>query len=221
MTWLLHLMASPRGAQSASAEVATTYIQALVEADSSIEVDLLNVWDEDLPEFGLDEINAKYAGIYGAPLTERQRNAWDTLAPLVERIVRADELVISVPMWNFGIHYRLKHFIDLVSQKDYLFGFDEAGFSGLASARALLICSRGLNFATGTDTPEAAFDHQKSYMLMWLKFIGITDVRTVTLEQLVFGSEADAASRAAARHAVLALARAVADVIEDAAHNVK
>lgn len=138
-------------------------------------------------------------------MTDRQALAWGALRPLVDRIVRADEIVISVPMWNFGIPYRLEHFIDLVSQKDYLFRFDERGFSGIATARALLICSRGLNFATGTDTPEAEFDHQKSYMLMWLKFIGITDVRTVTLEQLVFGSEADAASRAAARLAVLDL----------------
>lgn len=208
MTRLLHLMASPRGEQSASTEVATAYIDALLTSDPAIVVDRLNVWEEDLPEFGLEEINAKYAGIYGRPLTERQKSAWDTLAPLVERIVRADEIVISVPMWNFGIPYRLKHFIDLVSQKDYLFRFAEAGFSGMAGARGLLICSRGLNFATGTDTPEADFDHQKSYMLMWLKFIGITDVRTVTLEQLVFGSEADAASRATAKAAVLDLARA-------------
>lgn len=205
MTRLLHLMASPRRGESASAEVATTYINALRLADMSIEVDVLNVWEEHLPEFGLEEINAKYAGISGTQLTDRQALAWDALGPLVDRIVRADEIVISVPMWNFGIPYRLKHLIDLVSQKDYLFRFDERGFSGIATARALLICSRGLNFATGTDTPEAEFDHQKSYMLMWLKFIGITDVRTVTLEQLVFGSEADAASRAAARLAVLDL----------------
>lgn len=141
------------------------------------------------------------------PLTDRQRAAWETLAPLVERIVRADEIVLSVPMWNFGIPYKLKHLIDLVSQKYYLFRFDDAGFAGMAHAKALLVCSRGLNFATGTDTPEAEFDHQKSYMLMWLKFIGITDVRSVTLEQLVFGSEADAASRATANAAVLRLAR--------------
>jgi FMN-dependent NADH-azoreductase len=69
-------------------------------------------------------------------------------------------------MWNFGIPYRLKHFIDPVSQNDYLFRFDERGFSGIATTRALLISSRGLNTATGTDTAEAAFDHQKSYMLM-------------------------------------------------------
>lgn len=205
MTRLLHLIASPRRDRSASVEVATTYINALRLADVSIKVDVLNVWDEHLPEFGLDEMNAKYAGIYGIPRTDRQALAWDSLAPLVDRIVQADEIVISVPMWNFGIPYRLKHFIDLVSQKDYLFRFDERGFSGIATAKALLICSRGLNFATGTDTPEAEFDHQKSYMLMWLKFIGVTDVRTVTLEQLVFGSDADTASRTAAKRAVLDL----------------
>lgn len=206
MTRLLHIVGSPRHEQSASREVARTYIAALRNVDPMLDVDTLDVWEEDLPEFGIEEMNAKYAGIYGVPLTARQQTAWDILAPLVDRIISADEIVLSVPMWNFGIPYRLKHLIDLVSQKDYLFRFDDAGFSGMAHAKALLICSRGLNFATGADTPEAEFDHQKSYMLMWLKFIGITNVRSVTLEQLVFGSEADAASRRAANAAVVQLA---------------
>jgi FMN-dependent NADH-azoreductase len=75
MTKLLHLMASPRRGGSASAEVATTYIDALRLADISIEVDVFNVWDEDLPEFGLDESNARYAGVSGMPLTGRQKTA--------------------------------------------------------------------------------------------------------------------------------------------------
>ena len=208
MTRILHVIASPRGLQSASTAVATTYIDALRAADPSIEVDILNVWEEDLPEFGIEAINAKYAGISGTPLSIEQKAAWKKLAPLVERIIRADELVISVPMWNYGIPYRLKHFVDLVTQKDYLFRFDETGFSGIATARALLICTRGVNYATGTATPEAEFDYQKSYMLTWLRFIGIADVRTVTLEQLLFGSDAESASRAAGVAAVLSLAAA-------------
>ncbi|MDN3556887.1 NAD(P)H-dependent oxidoreductase [Halomonas maura] len=44
----------------------------------------------------------------------------------------ADILVLSVPLWNFTISYKLKHFIDLVSQMEIFFSFGpEAGFSGL------------------------------------------------------------------------------------------
>jgi FMN-dependent NADH-azoreductase len=113
----------------------------------------------------------------------------------------------SVPMWNFGIPDRLKHFIDLVTQKDYLFRFDETGFSGMATAKALLVCTRGTNYATGTDTAESEFDYQKAYMLSWLRFIGVTDVRTITLEQLLFGTEAEAASIAAGKATAIELAK--------------
>ncbi len=205
MTHILHLVGSPRTTVSASREIANVYIEHLSSL-SNCTVDTLDVWKEHLPEFDEEAMNAKYAGILGKPLTERQQHAWATLAPVVERILKADILVVSVPMWNFGIPYRLKHFIDLVSQKDYLFRFDANGFTGMASAKVVLVCARGLNFATGTDTPEAEFDHQKSYMLMWLKFIGLTDVDTITLEQLVFGSEADAAARAKAKTIALQLA---------------
>ncbi len=207
MTRLLHLIGSPRGALSASTTVATTYIDARVRADPSIAVDRLDVWEEDLPHFGIEAMSAKYAGITGTPLTAEQQNAWDTLAPLVDRIISADELVISIPMWNFGIPYRLKHFIDLVTQKDFLFRFDETGFSGMATGKALLVCTRGTNYATGTDTPESEFDYQKAYMLTWLRFIGITDARTITLEQLLFGTEAAAASIAAGKASAIELAK--------------
>jgi FMN-dependent NADH-azoreductase len=206
MTHILHIMGSPRTNDTASGEVARTYINAYASNAANCEIDTLDVWKEHLPDFDEEVMNAKYAGIYGQALTERQQHAWATLAPLVERIVGADVIVLSVPMWNFGIPYRLKHFIDLVSQKDYLFRFDETGFSGMANAKVVLVCSRGLNFATGTDTPEAEFDYQKSYMLMWLKFIGLADIETITLEQLVFGSEADASARAGANEIAVQLA---------------
>jgi FMN-dependent NADH-azoreductase len=207
MTKLLHLIGSPRGVLSASTAVATTYIDALVQANPTIEVDRLDVWDLDLPHFGVEAISAKYSGIAGLPLTVDQQNAWDKLSPLVDRIISADELVISVPMWNFGIPYRLKHFIDLVTQKDYLFRFDETGFTGMATAKALVVCTRGTNYATGTDTPESEFDYQKAYMLTWLKFIGVTNVRTITLEQLLFGTEAKATSIAAGKATAIELAK--------------
>ena len=41
---------------------------------------------------------------------------------------------------------------------------------------------------------------------MWLKFIGIREVHTIVLEQLLFGSEIDAAARAEAKQAAANLA---------------
>ena len=46
--------------------------------------------------------------------------------------------MFAVPLWNFGIPYKLKHLIDLVTQKDLLFSFDGQAFGGLLSGRKAL-----------------------------------------------------------------------------------
>jgi FMN-dependent NADH-azoreductase len=198
MRRILHIVGSPRTSISASRKVCEAFVSGVASRYPQAEVDVLDVWSEAIPEFNEEIMNAKYAHLSGTPLTLRQQTAWAAISPLAERIRQADLIVLGVPMWNFGIPYRLKMLIDVVSQKDYLFRFDDQGFRGMAGGKALLVCSRGLNYATGSDTPEAEFDFQKSYMLMWLKFIGIRDVRTIVLEQLLFGSEADATARSEA-----------------------
>ncbi len=206
MRHILHIIGSPRTAVSASRDVSEAFISAVVDRHPQAEIDVIDVWSADIPEFDEEVMNAKYAHLSGTPLTSRQESAWGEIAPLAQRFRDADLIVIGVPMWNFGIPYRLKMLIDVVSQKDYLFRFDDTGFRGMARGKALLVCSRGVNYATGSDTPEAEFDYQKSYMTTWLKFIGIQEVHTIVLEQLLFGSEIDAAARAEAKQAAANLA---------------
>jgi FMN-dependent NADH-azoreductase len=206
MRRILHIIGSPRTSISASREVCEAFIADVVVRHPQAQLDVLDVWSDAIPDFDEDIMNAKYAHLSGTALTSRQEAAWEAIAPLAERIRQADLIVIGVPMWNFGIPYRLKMLIDVVSQKDYLFRFDDRGFRGMAGGKALLVCSRGINYATGSNTPEAEFDFQKSYMIMWLKFIGVEDIQTIVIEQLLFGSEADAASRAEAKRAASEIA---------------
>jgi Acyl carrier protein phosphodiesterase len=209
MRKILHIVGSPRTDISASRDVSEAFISAVADRYPEAEIDVLDVWSAAIPEFDEEIMNAKYAHLSGTALKARQESAWAEIAPLAQRFRDADLLVIGVPMWNFGIPYRLKMLIDVVSQKDYLFRFDENGFRGMAGGKALLVCSRGINYATGSDTPEAEFDYQKSYMTMWLKFIGIQDVHTIVLEQLLFGSDIDAAARAEAKRAAAELAASI------------
>jgi FMN-dependent NADH-azoreductase len=203
---ILHIVGSPRTNLSASKEVADAFIDEVVRRRPDVTVDVLDVWQHELPEFDEHVMNAKYAHLTGVALTPRQEHAWATLAPLAERIRAADVVVVSVPMWNFGIPYRLKMFIDLVSQRDDLFRFDGVNFSGMASGTALVVSARGINYSTGSSTPEAEFDFQKSYMTMWLNLIGIKEVEHIVLEQLLFGSEKDAQARASAKASATAAA---------------
>jgi len=196
MPKVLHIVSSPREERSVSVQVAAAYMRAFRERYPDAQVDTLDVWEEELPPFNNDALNAKYAGLSGTPLTDRQQLAWQRIQEIAERFHVADVLVIGVPMWNFGIPYRLKHLIDLVSQKDVLFRFSEKGFEGmLKDKRAIVICARGISYATGTGTPEAEFDFQKSYMEMWLRFVGVADIETITVERTLLGPEVDQEER--------------------------
>lgn len=197
MTALLHLQCSPRKQRSASIEVADNFIARYLQNHPQTEVTTLNVWDMDLPEFDEHAMQAKYAGLSGLPLTTEQERAWKVLTDLAAHLHHTDLLVMSVPLWNYSIPYKLKHFIDLVSQKGILFSFHpEHGLEGmLHNKRAVAVYARGLDFSVQSATPAALFDFQKPYIEAWLAFVGITDVHSVTVEKTIFGEAVDQDSR--------------------------
>jgi FMN-dependent NADH-azoreductase len=211
MTTLLHIACSPRQERSASREVALAYIDAYRTAQPGAQVDTLELWDGALPEFDADAMAAKYAGLNGTPLSPQQESAWATLRALAERMHRADVLVLSVPLWNFSIPYKLKQFIDLVSQKDILFSFDpESGLSGLLrDKRAVVAYARGLDYSAASGTPVRDFDFQKPYVEAWLRFVGVEEVHALVVEKTLMGSEVDTAARDAAKAEARRLAAAM------------
>lgn len=209
VTTLLHIECSPRKQRSASMEVAQRFIERYRQNAPNTHVRTLDLWSLQLPEFDEDAMNAKYAGLNGTPLTPSQQSAWRILEDFAAHLYRADVLVFSVPLWNFSIPYKLKHFIDLVSQKDILFSFDpERGLRGLLQGKqAIVAYARGMDFSAQSSTPAERFDFQKPYVEAWLEFIGVSDVHALIVEKTIFGEEVDRDSRDAA----LLQARKLAD----------
>jgi FMN-dependent NADH-azoreductase len=206
MPTLLHIESSPRKTRSASLDVAHAYIDAYRVTYPDHSVDVLDLWSIELPEFDGVTLDAKYAEISDTPLSEAQQQAWASIRRLAQRLHDADTLLFSVPLWNFSIPYKLKHFIDVVSQGDILFSTDEHGFTGLLkNKKAVVMYARGLDFSKLSSTPAESFDFQRPYLEAWLRFIGITDVESVVVEKTLFGPEVDHAARQAARERAVAL----------------
>jgi FMN-dependent NADH-azoreductase len=209
MSNLLYVECSPRKQRSASIEVAQAFIHAYAASRPSDTVETIDVWNLDIPEFDGEAMEAKYAGLSGAPLTPAQKKAWDRIDELARPFAAAERLLFAVPLWNFGIPYKLKHLIDAISQKNVLFDFDGTGFSGrLAGKKAAVVYARGLDyFSASTNTPAGRYDFQKPYLEMWLNFVGITDVVSVVVEKTLFGPDIDEGARAAAKAEAAILAR--------------
>ncbi len=111
MAKLLYIEASPRKSRSKSIEVAHTFLSTFQSAHSSVEVDKLDLWSTELPRFDGDTLEAKYAIIHGQSHSPEQAKAWKRVEEVIERFKSADWYLFSLPMWNFGVPYVLKHFI--------------------------------------------------------------------------------------------------------------
>lgn len=187
MSKLLYIEASPLKDISASIAVSNVFINSYKESHPNDQVEKIDLWDLELPEVNGDLLRAKYAVMRGQPHTMEQANAWKEVVMLVERFKSADKFVFSLPMWNFGIPYQLKHFIDLLTQPGLTFSFSpDEGYKGLVTNRpAAIICARGGQYAKGT--PMEAFDFQMPYMENWLKFIGFTELWPIAVEPTLAG----------------------------------
>jgi FMN-dependent NADH-azoreductase len=203
MANLLYVECSPRKAFSASIEVCRAFLDSYRTANPADDIQTLDIWNLAMPEFDNDVLAAKYAGLSGTPLTRAQTSAWRRIEELAAPFHAADKLLFGVPLWNFGIPYRLKHLIDVISQKDVLFTFDGTGFAGkLAGRKAAVVYARGLDYASpGSFTPAREYDLQRPYVEMWLKFVGVTDVHGIVVEKTLFGPDGQADRSAAIEEA--------------------
>lgn len=190
---ILHIVSSPRGDRSVTQKIASGFIDALKVNHPSAEVDELDVWETELLPFDGPALNAKYADLTGQEMTSDQKAVWEQISELGERFHRADLIMFSVPMWNFGIPYRLKHLIDVVSQRGILFSFDADGMKGLLSGKKVFVAAaRGV--ALGDDYPREDYDHQIAYLRTWSKMVGIYDFQTVLNEMTLGGPEVQKAN---------------------------
>jgi FMN-dependent NADH-azoreductase len=204
MPSLLHVSASPRGAASESLAIARTFLNALRDERPEVTIDTLDLWDGSLPEFGPAAAAAKMAVFAGQVPSGDQAAAWQAAERTFRRLAGADYYLFSVPMWNHGIPYILKQFIDVVSQPGMVFTFDaEHGYTGLLTGRRAVVVYTSAVYGTGR---PAAFgsDFQAPYFTDWLAWAGITDTTEIHFRPDLATADADAgrqAAHAAAREA--------------------
>lgn len=204
MPSLLHISASPRGAESESLAIARTFLDVLADSRPDVTVDIFDLWDGSLPEFGPAAAAAKMSVFAGQAPAGDQAAAWQAAERTFGRFAAADYYLFSVPMWNHGIPYVLKQFIDVVSQPGMVFSFDpEHGYTGLLTGRRAVAVYTSAVYGTGR---PAAFgtDFQASYFRNWLTWAGIADITEIQFRPNLATADAEAgrqAAHAAAREA--------------------
>jgi FMN-dependent NADH-azoreductase len=204
MPSLLHVSASPRGAASESLAIARTFLDALRDERPEVTIDTFDLWDGSLPEFGPAAAAAKMAVFAGQAPSGEQAAAWQAAERTFRRLASADYYLFSVPMWNHGIPYILKQFIDVVSQPGMVFAFDaEHGYTGLLTGKRAVVVYASAVYGTGRPASFGS-DFQAPYFNDWLAWAGIADTTEIHFRPDLATADADAgrqAAHAAAREA--------------------
>ena len=179
MNRLLYIGGSPRKERSRSAMVADRFLARLKERYPALSVERLDVFDIDLPAFDRDAVAGRYHLLAGNAVDPEQADAWRDLKKWTDQFLSFDSYLIATPMWNFGIPYRLKQYIDILTQPGLTFCNDSDGnVEGLAKGRrAIIVAASAMPFGS---LPEIdGLDFQLAYLKAWLGFIGVTDIGAV------------------------------------------
>ena len=171
-----------------STQISSAFLNAYLQRHPDDEVTTLDVWDADLPPFDGELAIAKLAPILGEQRTPAQDAAWQSVTRLIEDFERHDKVVISTPMWNFGLPYKLKHYFDILVQPGISFGVNAAHeHIGLLRDRPVqLVLTRSSPLPLGS--PE---DFQLAYLQHILGFIGLLDVNALVVEGTTLPAAAD------------------------------
>jgi len=209
MSTLLSIQASPRGPRSASTEVASAFAESFRAAHPTNRIVPIDIWETSLPELNGDLLNAAYSHRCGIALSPAEHAAWIALMAIVEQFKSADCYLISVPMWNFSIPYKLKHYIDLIVHSGLTFSYSpDAGFRGLVTGKTLvLVYARGGAYLANPEMQQ--WDQQSVYLRQIFGFLGIEDIREIFIEPTAFTPDARSDAISDGVHKATAIAESI------------
>lgn len=181
MARLLYIQASPR-LESYSTKIGNAFVSAYRQAHPQDGVETLDLYKDPIPPFLAPQAAAKYAVLSGKEPQGQAEEAWRDVIGTIEHFKGFDRYVLSSPMWNFNIPYRLKQYIDVIVQPGLTFRYSpEKGYEGLVAGKSMMmLLARGGVY--GTENPVQTMEFQESYLRTIFGFIGIQDIRSISLQ---------------------------------------
>ncbi|VXC78203.1 FMN-dependent NADH-azoreductase 2 [Pseudomonas sp. 9AZ] len=189
---LLHLDSSILGDSSASRQLSRAVVDAWLGSEPQAQVIY-----RDLASDALSHLSAASLVAGGTPAELRdaaQKHEVELAEGTLNEFLAADAIVIGAPMYNFTVPTQLKAWIDRVAVAGKTFAYDENGPKGLAGGKKVVIVSTAGGIHAGQPSGQA----HEEYLLLVLRFLGITDIEIVRAEGLAYGDEPRANAFAAA-----------------------
>lgn len=178
---ILNIISSSNKTASTSTNFAEKVVAKLVKENSDATVKTRHTTFSNLPFIDDVMLSALFTQEEKTP---EQKESLAISNELTNELLEADVLVIGAPIYNFSVPASLKAYFDLVARAGLTFKYTENGPEGLLkNKKAYIVVSSG-----GTEI-GSDIDFAGNYIKHFLRFLGITDVEFVKLDQLMFGSE--------------------------------
>lgn len=202
MTTILHIDSSILGDYSVSRTLTADIVARLTATQPGVRVVRRDLAADDPLHLSGAHLAAFQGGSVGSPELGQDIA---TGGAYIDELFAADIIVIGAPMYNFSIPSQLKAWIDRVSVAGRTFKYGPNGPEGLVKGKKVYVASaRGGMHSAGS--PSASMDHQESYLLSILAFLGMSDVTIIRAEGLALGDAPKATAIAQAKAQILAIA---------------
>lgn len=127
-------------------------------------------------------IDESWVGANFTPVDERSKQQKQRLAfsdELIDEIKQADHIVLTTPMYNFGIPSSLKAWIDLICRAGVTFHYTADGPVGLVGNKQVDVI-----ITTGGVPLQSPLDFVSGYLKQVFGFIGIDNVNIIAADQM-------------------------------------
>lgn len=212
MNRMLAIHASPRGERSHSRRLAEVFLDTWQTANPDARLTRREVGRAFIPHVSEAFVAANfYPEPHARPLA--MQADLQLSDELVGELIGHDLLVISTPMYNFGLPSGLKAWIDHIVRMGLTFNVtqDSQGIAQyqrlLLGKKALIITSRG-GSGFGPGGENEAMNHADPHLRTALGFVGIDDITVIAAEGEESVAEAFRRSSDEAERQLRVLARA-------------
>lgn len=192
---ILVIKASILGDSGNSNALLDAHVAALKSAHPEAKVVIRDVGGEGIPHLDGSRVAAFFT-----PQDQRsaeQQQVDDFSMALIDELKQADQVVLGLPMYNFGVPSQFKSWFDHVARAGVTFKYTETGPVGLLDDKPVtVIAARGGMYA-GT-----ANDTVTPFIKLIFGFVGIQSVSFIYAEGLNISDDEKAKAMAAARDAL-------------------
>lgn len=173
---ILYIKTSLNGEQGNSTKLAQALVTKLAASSD------VNIVERDLAKQSISHLTQTEMAAWATPENERtqeQRVLANISDSLIAELKASDNIVLAMPMYNFGVPSTFKAWVDRVARAGVTFNYTENGPVGLLENKQLVVIAARGGIYAGT-----ANDSQTQYLKDYFAFLGIDNIKFIYAEGL-------------------------------------